>query len=470
MASSLEAYKLREVEVTDRELGSGCFATVFELNFKGLKCAGKKINDRDLSNDETYRTERFEKECRLLSQVRHPNIVQFLGVYSQEDAKAPLLVMEFLPMTLTFCIEQYSGELSNCISYSILHDIALGLNYLHSQTKPIIHKDLSSNNILLAYNLTAKISDLGISEILNLSPLQRSRTKNKFGTLAFMPPEMINVANPVSAVTIDQFSYGIIMIHLLSTECPEPELPYLFPNEDGELIGYTEAKRRERFLAMIGEDHPLMDLIKRCISNIPKKRAHASDIVQQLEELLADESRDTRLEMLQQIEAGENVLKQGKLEEEQYTKKREMIEEDIQKCNDKQNEYQCINPALTENLRQKREMLRQQNEQLSDDRRRLVEKQRRQDDLLMKSKKKLEQIHQCLYGESALSDVQVRQEKGKRKRSTTAPETQLPHIKERKLSDGNSDAAEGTSTLKRMRSRLKEMVTKQRVSYSSILI
>ena len=131
-----DPYRLieRDIEVTDRELGHGSYATVIELKYLGLKCAGKKIHELLLrEGDASYTVRRFEEECRLLSQVRHPNIVQFLGVYFQQGVRAPILVMEFLPSNLTSCIEQY-GILPKEISYSILHDVALGLCYLHSRT------------------------------------------------------------------------------------------------------------------------------------------------------------------------------------------------------------------------------------------------------------------------------------------------------------------------------------------------
>ena len=168
--------------MTDQKLGHGSYATVLELEYMGLKCAGKKIHELLLEQgDATYTFRRFEEECNLLSQAHHPNIIQFLGVYFQQGVPAPILVMEFLSTNLTFCIEQY-GVLPNEISYSILHDVALGLYYLHSQTPPIIHRDLSSNNILLTPNITAKISDLGVARILNLTPLQVSHMTQTPGT------------------------------------------------------------------------------------------------------------------------------------------------------------------------------------------------------------------------------------------------------------------------------------------------
>ena len=120
--TGFEPYKLTGVRVTDRELGHGSYATVLQLEYMGLKCAGKKIHNLLLRQGRgSYTVRRFEEECRLLSQVHHPNIVQFLGVYFQQGVQAPILVMEFLPMNLTSCIEQY-GILPKEVCYSILHD------------------------------------------------------------------------------------------------------------------------------------------------------------------------------------------------------------------------------------------------------------------------------------------------------------------------------------------------------------
>ena len=300
--TGFDPYELTEVRVTDRELGHGSYATVLELEYMGLKCAGKKIHELLLRQGyASYTVRRFEEECRLLSKVRHPNIVQFLGVYFQQGVRAPILVMEFLPTNLTSCIEQY-GILPKEISYSILHDVALGLCYLHSQTPAIIHRDLSSNNVLLTPNMTAKISDLGVARIFNLTPLQVSRMTQTPGTPAYMPPEVM-IANPKYDTSVDEFSYGILMIHMFSGRWPEPQVG---PNrtEQGRLIPVTEAERREVFLRAIGNDHPLMDLIQRCITNDPQLRPHAREIVGQLGEVASQfpTSFANRLEMLRRIE------------------------------------------------------------------------------------------------------------------------------------------------------------------------
>ena len=307
--SGLEPYMLTGVRVTDRKLGHGSYATVLELEYMGLKCAGKKIHKLLLEQgDASYTVHRFEEECRLLSQVRHPNIVQFLGIYFQQGVRAPILIMEFLPTNLTSCIEQY-GILPKEINYSILQDVAQGLCYLHSQMPSIIHRDLSSNNVLLTPNMTAKISDLGVARILNLTPLQVSRMTGTPGTPAYMPPEVM-VANPKYDTSVDKFSYGILMIHIFSGQWPEPQVG---PSriEGGKLIPVTEAERREVFFKMIEKIHPLMDLIHRCINNDPQLRPHANEIVRQVSEIASQfpASFINRLEMLRCIEVVEEQIR-----------------------------------------------------------------------------------------------------------------------------------------------------------------
>ena len=280
--SSFNPYKLTGVRVTNRELGHGSYATVLELDYMGLKCAGKRIHELlQQLDDSRYIIHRFEEECRLLSQIRHPNVVQFLGVYFQHGVQVPILVMEFLPTNLTSCIEQY-GILPREISFSILHCVALGLCYLHGQTPPIIHRDLSSNNVLLTPNLTAKISDLGVAKFI--SNLQVHHMTQTPGTRAFMPPEVM-VANPIYNTSVDEFSFGIMMIHMFSGRWPEAQLGQV-RTEAGRLIPVTEAERREIFLRAIGYDHPLMDLILRSIKNDPRCRARATEIVERMAEMV----------------------------------------------------------------------------------------------------------------------------------------------------------------------------------------
>ena len=335
----LDPYELTDGDLTKKVLGHGSYAIVLEVEYMKVKCAGKKIHEilTNLENSSVmllnnHVVKRFEQECKILSMIRHPNIIQFLGVYFEKGARThiPILVMEYLPMNLTTCIQLYGILPENTqtatehevlpmeISYSILHDIALGLHYLHSKTTPIIHRDLSSNNVLLTPNMTAKISDLGVARILDLTPSRIKTLKllQAPGTFAFMPPEVM-VANPKYDTSVDIFSYGNLMIHVFSGRWPEPQVGQIRTEPDGRMTPVSEAERREVFLQAIGNNHPLMDLILQCIKNEPKLRSHTDKIVDRLADLVKhDTSFDDRLKMLRCIQGQRQEIKEfrGKLE------------------------------------------------------------------------------------------------------------------------------------------------------------
>ena len=294
--TGLDSYKLSGVKVTNHVLGRGSYATVLELEYMGLKCAGKKIHDLLLmQGNATYAVHHFQEECQLLSKIHHPNIVQFLGVYFQDNTQAPILVMEYLPTNLTSCIEDY-GILPEEVGYPILHGVALGLCYLHNRSPPIIHRDLSSSNVLLTSNLKAKISDLGVARILNMSPLQANHMTQTPGTPAYMPPEVM-IACPKYDESVDVFSFGVMMIHAFCGKWPEPQVGQIRIEADGKMIPVSEAERRDVFLKVIGIDHPVMGLLLQCINNSPRIRPHVDEIVKLLAEMVKQFSSDVNKQL-----------------------------------------------------------------------------------------------------------------------------------------------------------------------------
>lgn len=284
--TGLDPYKLHNIKLTGKELGVGSYATVFELEYGGRKCAGKKIHDILLKQGaDTFAARHFKEECQLLSKVHHPNIVEFLGVHFQDGKQAPILIMELLDKNLTTYMNEFEKHiLPMNTSYFILHGVAEGLCYLHDQSPPIIHRDLSSNNILLASDLTPKIADLGMARICNVTPLKASRMTHTPGTPTYMPPEVM-VSSPKYDTSIDTFSYGVLMIHIYSGKWPEPQSGQL-RIENGHMIPVSEAERRQVFLQLIGDNHPLMQLILKCINNDPTKRPHTCAIVEKLAEMV----------------------------------------------------------------------------------------------------------------------------------------------------------------------------------------
>ena len=299
-ATALQQYTLQGVQETEVELGRGSYAAVYAVLYKGLTCAAKNFYPALYQHE--YSIRRFQEECALLSQVRHPNIVQFLGIYYQSGSMLPALVMEFLPMTLAQCLDQY-GALPNEMGYSILKDVALALSYLHQHDPPIIHRDLTANNVLLTHGMTAKISDLGVAKILDLSLTQMRTMTNGPGTPCYMPPEALERYAHYNC-KVDAFSYGVLMVHLFSGQWPFPKNAVkVDPQDDSRVIPQTEVDRRQENLDVIGKDHPLMTLTLRCLHNSPARRPEAVEILTQVSRV-ADQFPSfskNKIEMLQQV-------------------------------------------------------------------------------------------------------------------------------------------------------------------------
>ena len=111
---------------------------------KGLVCAGKKIHEilldagnvgvRDIA-------QKYLQECQLMSDLRHPNITQFLGVCYLPNCQLPVLVMERLEESLDNLLETVPN-IPLILKQSMLEDVAKGLLYLHTHDRQIIHRDL----------------------------------------------------------------------------------------------------------------------------------------------------------------------------------------------------------------------------------------------------------------------------------------------------------------------------------------
>ena len=307
--AALERYQLHGIRETGEELGRGSYAAVIEVHYKGMRCAAKKIYDI-LRGQGDRLVERFEEECRLLGTLRHPHIVQFLGIYFDPSTDLPVLVMEFLPATLAQCVDRY-GRLPAEICYAILRDVALGLRYLHEQRPRLIHRDLSANNVLLTGDMAAKISDLGVAKILQINPAEMSRMTQTPGTQSYMPPEALR-PNPRYDIEVDVFSFGVMMVHVLSGQWPFPsEATRVDPRNPAAVIGVSEVERRAEYLDVIGrpsdeeEGHPLMTLIERCLSNSPNLRPNASELVERMNDASAQRplTFSNRVDMMQRIDS-----------------------------------------------------------------------------------------------------------------------------------------------------------------------
>ena len=150
-----------------------------------------------------------------MAKMRHPHVVQFLGLCFLEGSVLPVLVMERLDSSLDELLEDAPG-LPLALKRSLLADVARGLLYLHTRNPPVVHRDLSARNVLLTSSLVAKISDLGNARIVDLRPGQLARTLTHLpGTQSYMPPEAL-VEGSRYGPQLDIFSFGHLALFTLT--------------------------------------------------------------------------------------------------------------------------------------------------------------------------------------------------------------------------------------------------------------
>ena len=313
---------LSNVRLTGTTIGAGAYGSVEEVAIPGAICAAKKIHDflhdtSQLGQAEIDKaTTQFVRECQLMSTLRHPNIVQFLGVCFFPGSRLPALVMERLLTSLHDLLDPKIDPppppdapkpfFPLGLRCSILHNVANGLAFLHEQSPPIIHRDLSARNVLLNSGMVGKIADLGVARIVPRMRAAATMTKAP-GAYVYMPPEALEDKPGQKKeegktsqydASIDVFSFGVVSIFTLCQTFP---CQLLAPNyrEGRRIIGRSELERRDHYMRMIysqlREKHPLLQMIERCL-DFPEDRPSIGEVLCLLEQARA-EDRDEQTEM-----------------------------------------------------------------------------------------------------------------------------------------------------------------------------
>lgn len=180
----LEAFVIPDVRTT-RRIGSGVYGVVDEVALpSGTICAAKWINLGFFNDEPSAYLEDFVTECKLISSLRHPHIVQFFGICFFPGSWMPALVMERMETSLYQALAPEAivddakvvGDDANRpwdppkpvleldVKFSILHNVASGLAYLHA--RQVVHRNLSAKNVLLTAAMVAKIADFSDSRMV----------------------------------------------------------------------------------------------------------------------------------------------------------------------------------------------------------------------------------------------------------------------------------------------------------------
>ena len=276
-----------------KQIGRGANGKILEAKWEGIVVAVKEIHSifmNEVSDVEFQSFKRsFLRECEQSSRLRHPNIVRFFGIYHPPGARVPSLVMERLHCSLTSLLKE-NPAVPIGTKLSIIKDVALGLRYLHTRSPPIIHRDLSSNNVLLSKGMEGKIGDLGTARLVD--PRRQSIMTKAPGTVDFMPPEALaDITNIHYGKELDVFSFGCVMLHTLSHQWPTPSQAVII-NPDTGLItgGRSEVERRSQYFQRIDRSRSdvLIPLIESSLSNLPKNRSSIVRVCDQLDGQLID--------------------------------------------------------------------------------------------------------------------------------------------------------------------------------------
>lgn len=264
-------------------LGVGAYGSVEPLELNGMPCAGKRIHDAliDVGNDGAEDVAaRFIEECKLMSDLRHPHVVQFLGLCISPSSHLPILVMEHLYCSLDDLLET-SPDIPLYMKRSILRDVALGLAHLHGRNPAIIHRDLTARNVLLNNNMQAKLADFGVARILNLPVGKLEATLSRVpGTSTYMPPEVFNREAKYNTA-VDIFSFGHLLLFAITQKQPGVEAA-TYVDGSGRIIARSELERREdsveRMFGILGKDHPFVEIVTRCLQTNALLRPTVLDV------------------------------------------------------------------------------------------------------------------------------------------------------------------------------------------------
>ena len=317
-----------------QSLGSGSFGRVYKATCDELPCVAKIFHPTviDTLDPGSGRiTERFENECAYLRSMQHPNIVQFLGVHWDDESRLPGLFMEVLDENLTSMLERSLHPLAFHVQVDICHDIALALAYLHSNG--LIHRDLSSNNVLIVARRRAKVTDFGMMKLASASPATTSIS----GTLAYMPPEAFQDP-PSYSMKLDCFSEGVIIIQVCTRCFPDPGPRVRHELSEKSATGsidipILETERRKNHIDLIDSSNPLLAIAIDCLHYLAKDRPSASELSQRMAHLKKGKRYTTSISQTQ-----EEMLQLTKAEQQihelhQQFKKQEEIIQDLKERN-----------------------------------------------------------------------------------------------------------------------------------------
>ncbi len=222
---------------------------------------------------------RFLKEAQTMARLRHPNIVQLYNFF--EAGGRFFMVMEYLPgQSLKDRLKQ--GPLPVPEAVRIAQEVLTGLQFAHTRTNAVIHRDIKPDNILLTESGRVVLIDFGVAKALGTEKL--TRTGSTVGTCEYMSPEQV-MAQTVGPAT-DQYAFGITLFKMLTGSVPFPQ-----ESDSGFEVMRAHLERQPPALDSLRAGLPpwLQQVVSKALAKRPEERfATAAKMAEALQAGLAN--------------------------------------------------------------------------------------------------------------------------------------------------------------------------------------
>ncbi|XP_055815469.1 protein kinase STUNTED-like isoform X1 [Solanum dulcamara] len=185
--------------------GVGGYSQVYRANLENGQLAAVKV----LKNTQYAEDDLFQ-EVEILSNLKHENLIQLVGYSYSNDMQA--IVYNLLKDSLKQRLKQLNWNTRMQVAIGV----ARGLEYLHSQTPPIVHRDVKSSNILLSEDCHPQLSDFGAAVVHQVTQQDSACVKpiHVVGTFGYLAPEYIMYGKVDEK--IDVYSYGVVLLELIT--------------------------------------------------------------------------------------------------------------------------------------------------------------------------------------------------------------------------------------------------------------
>ncbi|KAF6981635.1 hypothetical protein CFC21_000092 [Triticum aestivum] len=250
-------------------IGTGGYGKVYKAQLQdGQLVAVKKVHQTEEELDDERR---FRSEMEILSQIRQRSIVKMYGFCSHPAYK--FLVYDYIEqgcLCMIFENEELAKELDLQTRIALTTDVAQAISYLHHEcSPPIIHRDITSNNILLDTTFKAFVSDFGTARILKPDSSNWSALA---GTYGYIAPEL----SYTSVVTekCDGYSFGVVVLELVMGKHPGDLLGDSLPRGEQALL--VNDILDQRLTTPITTEENSLDLLIKlafsCLESSPQAR------------------------------------------------------------------------------------------------------------------------------------------------------------------------------------------------------